>query len=431
MIYNNFPNKHQTKNFLLSVLLIFIFYSNAVYSKNLNNKLTNDGLTLPKDFKVIVVAESTGEGRHIVVNSNGDIYISLNHLKNKKGIVALRDTNGDGKADIIQYFGEFSGTGIGIHNGYLYFGSDTILVRYKLHPGQLLPDPTYEIIAGGFLQTHQHEAKPFTFDNDGNVYINFGAPSNACQANDRTPGSPGQDPCPLLERAGGIWRFKAEKTGQDQVKDGYRYATGLRNCVALHWNYSTNSLYVVQHGRDQLHEFWPDYYTEDDGVNLPAEEFFLLKDGSDCGWPYCYYDNAKDMKLLAPEYGGDHIKQGRCETKTKPIMAFPAHYAPNDLLFYSGNQFPAKYKNGAFIAFHGSWNRSPQEQKGYNIVFVPFNGELPSGNWEVFADGFAETNVIKSPRDAKHRPCGIAQGPDGSLYIVEDRDGKIWRIMYH
>jgi glucose/arabinose dehydrogenase len=172
-------------------------------------------------------------------------------------------------------------------------------------------------------------------------------------------------------------------------------------------------------------------YSEDDGVNLPAEEFFLIKEGADCGWPYCYYDNAKDMKLLAPEYGGNHKIQGRCETKTKPIVIFPAHYAPNDLLFYTGNQFPLKYKNGAFIAFHGSWNRSPQEQKGYNVVFVPFNGELPSGNWEVFADGFSGVSVIKSPQDAKYRPCGLAQGPDGSLYIVDDRKGKVWRISYH
>jgi glucose/arabinose dehydrogenase len=387
------------------------------------------GLTLPKGFSAIVVAESLGQGRHIVVNDNGDLYVSLLRLKNHKGIVALRDTNGDGKADIIRYFGSLSGTGIGIHNGYLYFSADTMMVRYKMHPGALMPDTTYEIVARGFLVNRQHGAKSFTFDNDGNLYVNVGAPSNACQTPDRSLHTPGNNPCPLLEKFGGIWRFNADKTGQYQMQQGYRYATGLRNCVALRWNPVSNHLYAVQHGRDQLHEFWPEYYTEEAGVTLPAEEFFMLHDGSDCGWPYTYYDDHQNKKMQAPEYGGN----GKTEDiagKQKPIMAFPAHYAPNDLLFYTGKNFPDRYKDGAFIAFHGSWNRAPQEQKGYNVVFVPFKGDLPSDKWEVFADGFSEIPVIKSPRDAKHRPCGLAQGPDGSLYVVEDIQGTVWKITY-
>jgi glucose/arabinose dehydrogenase len=390
----------------------------------------NEGLILPDKFRVTVVAESLGQGRHIVINTNGDIYISLQRLKNKKGIVALRDTNGDGKADIITYFGGFPGTGIGIHSGYLYFGSDTAIIRYKLLPGKLLPETSYEIIARGFVRTYQHAAKPFTFDTDNNLYVNVGAPANACQEPDRTPGIPGTDPCQLLTSFGGIWRFDANKPNQDQIKDGYRYATGLRNCMALSWNTATQSLYAVQHGRDQLHELWPELYTEDEGVNLPAEELFLLKDSSDCGWPYCYYDPFKNKKLLAPEYGGNGTREDRCAKKVQPIMTFPAHYAPNDLLFYNGDQFPQRYKNGAFIAFHGSWNRSPLEQKGFNIVFVPFRSSLPSGNWEVFADGFAGTSQIKSPSDAKYRPCGLAVSPDGSLFVVDDISGKVWKISY-
>jgi glucose/arabinose dehydrogenase len=395
-------------------------------------KPPNDGLILPEGFSAIVVADNLGLGRHIAVNDNGDIYIILHRLKDKKGIVALRDTNHDGKADVIQYFGRFAGTGIVIHDGYLYTGidADGIVVRYKLRPGELLPDTTAEVVVSGFLKNNVHPMKSITFDNNENLFVNIGAPSNACQTPDRTLHTPGTNPCPLLQYFAGIWRFKADKLGQTQMKDGYRYATGLRNCVALRWNPVTNHLYVVQHGRDQLHELWPENYTEDDGVNKPAEEFFLLKDGSDCGWPYCYYDPYLNKKMLAPEYGGD----GKIEDKTGkqlPIMAFPAHYAPNDLLFYTGKQFPERYKNGAFIAFHGSWNRAPQEQKGYNIVFVPFKGDLPSDKWEVFADGFAGVPVIKSPRDAHSRPCGLAQGPDGALYVVEDTKGKVWKITYH
>ena len=426
----NYSPKKRITGILLTLLWLMSFSVMPV-SCQVTSTLNTSKLILPKGFSSTIVAESLGQGRHIAVNSNGDIYVSLQRVKNNGGVVALRDTNHDGKADIIKYFGKYSGTGIGIHNGYLYVGADTIVVRYKLRPGELLPDPNPEIVAKGFQVNHQHGAKSFTFDNAGNMYVNVGAPSNACQFPDRTLHTPGTDPCPLLQEFAGIWKFNADKTDQHQMIEGQRYASGLRNCVALRWNPVTNHLYAVQHGRDQLHEFWPEHYTEDDGVNLPAEEFFLINDGADCGWPYCYFDDHQNKKLLAPEYGGDAKTEGRCADKVKPIMAFPAHYAPNDLMFYSGNQFPETYKNGAFIVFHGSWNRAPQEQKGYNVVFVPFKGDLPSGKWEVFADGFSEVPVIKSPRDAKHRPCGIAESPDGSLYVVDDREGTLWKIMYH
>lgn len=258
---------------LTLIISVALNFCEGIYSQTMFD-VKNGGISLPEGFSAIVVSESLGQGRHLIVNSNGDIYISLLRLKNKCGIVALRDTNGDGKADIIKYFGKYSGTGIGIYNGYLYMGGDTIIVRYKLRVGELLPDTNSEIVAKGFLINYQHAAKSITFDSEGFIYVNVGAPSNACQTPDRTLHTPGNDPCPLLEKFGGIWRFSANKTNQDQMKDGFRYATGLRNCVALRWNPVANHLYAVQHGRDQLHEFWPEIYSEDDGVNLPAESSF-------------------------------------------------------------------------------------------------------------------------------------------------------------
>jgi glucose/arabinose dehydrogenase len=171
-------------------------------------------------------------------------------------------------------------------------------------------------------------------------------------------------------------------------------------------------------------------YSTEDNAKLPAEEFLLIEDGSNFGWPYCYYNQMKEKKLLAPEYGGDRQKVGRCAEMDDPIMGFPGHYAPNDVLFYTTDQFPEKYRNGAFIAFHGSWNRAPEEQEGYNVVFVPFDGEKPSGDWEVFANGFAGVEEIQSPGDAEYRPTGLAVGPEGSLYVSESTSGKIWKIMY-
>ncbi|HTL06673.1 MAG TPA: PQQ-dependent sugar dehydrogenase, partial [Chitinophagaceae bacterium] len=234
-----------------------------------------------------------------------------------------------------------------------------------------------------------------------------------------------QDPCPILDSAGGIWQFKADQLNQSYAT-GVRYATGLRNVVGLDWNNEVNDLYVMQHGRDMLFQFYPEMFDQKAGAENPAEEMFRIKKGADCGWPYCYFDNDKKAKLLNPEYGGDRSKVGRCEDKTKSVMQFPGHLAPNGLLFYTGNKFPAKYKNGAFIAFHGSWNRSPEPQAGYYVVFVPFKDGQPSGEWEVFANGFAGANINR----AAYKPCGLAQDKNGDLYVSDDNNGTIWKITY-
>jgi len=131
---------------------------------------------------------------------------------------------------------------------------------------------------------------------------------------------------------------------------------------------------------------------------------------------------------MNPEYGGDRNKPGVCPDKTQSIIQFPGHLAPNALMFYTGNMFPAKYRNGAFIAFHGSWNRSPEPQEGYYVVFVPFKNGMPDGQWEIFADGFAGAG--KAQGKADYRPTGLAQGPDGALYVSDDQKGTIWKITY-
>jgi glucose/arabinose dehydrogenase len=386
---------------------------------------TDAAISVPSGFAVSVVVDSLGRNRHIVVNSNGDVYVKLERLKDGKGIVVLR-ANDKGVYSVIKSFGNYTGTGIAIKNGYLYASSDNDVYRYKMENNEVVNPDAPEKIVTGLIGGEQHGSKSIALDNEGNIYVNIGAPSNACQVQDRTKGSPGQDPCPILEKAGGIWQFKADKLNQSYA-EGVRYATGLRNVVGLDWNTSNNQLYVMQHGRDQLSEFYPEMYNKDQNSELPAEEFFALKKGSDCGWPYCYYDQDQKKKLLNPEYGGDAKKQDRCAGKEQPIMAFPGHWGPNAVLFYTGTMFPEKYRNGAFIAFHGSWNRFGK-QAGYNVVFVPFKEGKPSGEYEVFANGFAGRDTIEGPDQAKHRPCGLSQGPDGALYISDSREGKIWKI---
>ena len=408
---------------LIAITIGLISFSTGLKKESI---VYDESIKLPAGFVASVFAENTGRARHVAVNSNGDVFVKLERLRDGKGIVRLRDTNGDGKADDSVKFGNYTGTGIAIKNGYLYASSDEDIFRYKLDAkGDVInPETPEKIVSGLFRKGGHHSSKSIALDNAGNIYVNIGAPSNICQE-DASKAGPGMNPCPLLEKSGGIWQFKADKVNQTQ-DDGVRYATGLRNVVGLDWNNEVNELYVMQHGRDLLFQYYPQWYDQKAGAENPAEEMFRIRKGGDYGWPYCYYDNEKKQKLLNPEYGGDRNTVGLCEGKDESVMQFPGHMAPNGLLFYTGNQFPAKYKNGAFIAFHGSWNRSPEPQAGYFVVFVPFANGKPTANWEIFADGFAGENINR----AKYRPCGLSQGPDGSLYVSEDNKGNVWKISY-
>jgi glucose/arabinose dehydrogenase len=395
-------------------------------------KVSDITLSLPKGFTVTEFSPAVGHARHLAVNGNGDVYIKLSDPNKGQSIIRLRDTNGDGIADQTSGFGNYGGTGIAIKNGYLYASSNADVYRYKLNANNEVSDPANpEKIISGLANSNgfQHNTKSLALDDAGNIYVTIGAPSNACQQLDRTKGSPGMDPCPILEKAGGIWQFKADKPNQTQDQ-GIRYATGIRNCVGLDWNKQANQLFAMQHGRDQLHDMAPDIYDAKQSAELPAEEMLLVKKGANFGWPYCYYDQIQGKKLLNPEYGGDGKKQDRCAGVDQPVMAFPGHWAPNALIFYTGKQFPEHYRNGAFVAFHGSWNRAPELQGGYNIAFAPFKNGKPSGKYEVFANGFAGVDEVKGPGQAKHRPMGLAMGPDGSLYISDDVKGTIWKIAY-
>ena len=401
----------------------------------------NGGLILPDNFDAVVVVDSIGAARHIAIDENGDIYVKLRFTKRKgEGNVALRDTTGDGKADLIKYFGDYEdggalSNGMEIHNGYLYYSTELAIYRNKLTPEDLVPRSEMEMVLTDDHEhgRHWHITKPMSFDESGNMYVPFGAPSNACQDLINTPaGIPaiaGQDPCPELEHHGGIWKFDASRIGLTQ-EDGTLFASGIRSVVAMDWNSEDENLYVVMHGRDDLHTLYPNIFTSWQNAVLPAEEILRVIEGTHFGWPYCYYDQIQEKKVLAPEYGGNGNVIGRCAEFDNPVMAFPGHWAPNDLLFYQGDQFPDRYKYGAFIAFHGSTNRVPYPQSGYIVVFVPFVNGLPTGDWEIFADGFSGADVIVNTSDAQYRPMGLAMGPSGSLYITDSRKGKIWRIMY-
>ena len=420
--------------FLLSLIVVAINCvtandSTVAIVKKVIVDPVNAGLKTPVGFSASIVADNLGRARHIVATEQGGIYVKLERLRDGKGIVYLKDADGDGKMEITKSFANYYGTGIAIKNGYLYASSDQDVFRYKLNDnGEVANADAPQRIVKGLWDKRQHASKSITLDDAGNIYVNIGAPSNSCQEIDRTKGSKGMSPCPILDSAGGIWQFKVDQTDQG-YHNGIRYATGLRNVVGLDWNQQQNKLYVTMHGRDMLYTLYPEIFDTTVSAELPSETLYAINKGDDAGWPYVYYDHHQQKKILSPEYGGDGKKTGG-ENAIDPLMAFPAHMAPNALLFYTGNQFPEKYKQGAFIAFHGSWNRSPLPQEGYYVVFIPFKNGKPSGKWEVFADGFSGTSIVKNPRDAQHRPCGLTQGPDGSLYVSDDAKGTIYKINY-
>jgi glucose/arabinose dehydrogenase len=395
----------------------------------------NGGLKLPAGFCGLVVADGLGAARHMAVAPNGDLYVALmtsggrGQPQTGGGAVALRDANGDGRFEVKEPFGSGSTTGIALRNGYVYLAHPTTIERIRLTPGQLKPAGNAETIVTGLPSDRQHEDKGIAFDGNGSLFINVGAPSNACQNPDRRPGAKGQDPCPLLDMHAGIWKFDENRTGQTQENGGSRFATGLRQMTGIAWH--EGALYIAMHNRDQLDVFWPDLFTAKDNAERPSEPLYRAVQGSDFGWPYCFYDYGLKRFLANPEYGGDGKDGTRCAKFTPPVAAFPAHWAPVDIEFYTGSQFPAKYRGGIFIAFHGSWNRAPLPQAGYNVTFQPIAGGKATGDFEVFADGFAGKSPLMNPNDAVARPDGVAQAPDGSLYVSESQKGKIWRVIYN
>ena len=420
--------------FLFVIILLFSGckekQENSVKEPVLKISPDNEGIIVPDGFGVMKVADSLGAPRHIAVNSKGGVYLKLRKPIDGEGIIYLEDQDGDGIADSKKGFADYGGTGMYLDKNYLYASSDEEIFRYKLNAeGEVTEPNSPDTLVTKLVSYRTHATKSFTMDGDGNIYVNIGAYSNACQETDRTLGSPGVMPCAILDSAGGIWQFRSDKFKQS-YGEGKRYATGLRNVVGLDWNNQLNKLVVTQHGRDQLNTLYPDLYDMETSAKLPAETMYIINEGDDAGWPYIYYDQFQNKKILSPEYGGDGKKTAG-ENAIDPIATFPAHMAPNDLLFYTGDMFPEEYKNGAFIAFHGSWNRAPEKQKGFLVAFVPFNDGKPSGEWQIFADGFAGIEEVYSPSEANHRPTGLAQGPDGSLYVSDDAGGTLFRIVYN
>jgi glucose/arabinose dehydrogenase len=403
----------------------------------------NGSITLPSGFCATVFADNIGHARHLAVAPSGDVYVNTWTHKDMTGqippnpsggfTVALRDADGDGRAEKVERFGaifqpgkEGGGTGIAVHDNALYVEVGDKIVRYALG-GDLVPKAESQIVLSGLPSQGGHTMHPFTIASDGTMFVNSGSATNSCQVKDRTLESPGQKPCAELATRAGIWKYDAKKTGQ-KFSAAERHAMSLRNTVALTTS-PDGALYVVIHGRDQLGDNWPKIFSATQNSDLPAEVLARADAGDDFGWPYCYYDAVQKLYVAAPEYGGDGKTVGDCAGKKQPEVVFPAHWAPEAIAFYTGTAFPEKYRNGAFVSFHGSWNRTPR-QAGFLVAYVPFSGGNASGSYEEFATDFAGATLPADPKQAAYRPMGLAVGPDGSLYVTDDVKGRVWKITY-
>ena len=352
----------------------------------------NAGLKLPPGFCATVFADHIGHARHLAVSADGTVYVNTwsgryyhNDAPHPGGfVVALKDTTGSGKADKVARFGMtpddggHGGTGVYLYDGRVYAEEADRIDAYALKPGELAPSAKAETVVSGMPLGGDHPMHPFIIDAKGDMFVDMGSSTNACQAENRQPRSPGVSPCTELETRGGTWRFDANQMGQ-KYSASARYATGIRNGEGYGID-SAGRIYVTQHGRDQLWANWPALFKMRRSAELPAEEVVALRDKGDYGWPECYYDGNQGKLVLAPEYGGDGDKSGVCADKLAPVAAFPAHWAPNDLAVYKGDMLPSAYKDALFVAFHGSWNRAPAPQGGFNVVVQPDEGRQGVGS---------------------------------------------------
>ena len=394
----------------------------------------NGDITLPDGFCAAVYADAIGVVRHLVVGPQRTLYVALERpgqtsagtskQREPGGIAVLRDSDGDGRADVVRRIATAGGSGIALRDGFLYYSTPTTVERVRLAAdGLAAAGPPDTVVSG--IPAGGHSSRSLAFDASGGLFVNVGSDSNVCT---ERRGDLGLDPCPELGFRAGIWRYPADRLHQIHAHDGERWATGFRNAVALAWDSVTHQLFAASHGRDGLATLWPKLYTAKQSAEQPSEEFAVIARGDDFGWPYCFHDNSLGHKVLAPEYGGDGHSVGRCATAKGPLIGFPGHWGPDGLLFLRGDSLPPKFRGAALIAFHGSWNRAPEPQAGYKVVLVPRTGSSFGPAYETFADGFAGGHL--DPGRARYRPVGLAQDESGAIYISDDQRGRIWRVIY-
>jgi glucose/arabinose dehydrogenase len=368
------------------ILIVLIVLVQAIRSRVNIRPLIGSGdeatLNLPSGFEANVYASGLAGPRFIAFGPDDLLYVAE---RGNDRIVALLDADGDGTAESVRIFAQDLNQPHSLlyHQDAWYVGLPDGIMRLADADGDgRLDQAPAKVIS--LPDSGAHRTRTIEFLADGRLVVSVGSTCNACFEED--------------ERRATVLVYDGPGGTGESI-----YARGLRNAVGLAVHPRTGELWATNNGRDLL------------GDDLPPDTIHIVKDGADYGWPRCHGGAVVD-----PEVGWP----GACEGIAPTLVELQAHSAPLGLVFYTGELFPAEYQGDLFVAFHGSWNRS--EPTGYKVVRIPLDGSEPAGPVEDFATGW----LNETTGQASGRPVGLAVGPDGSLYVSEDKAGIIYRISY-
>lgn len=339
-------------------------------------------LKVPAGFRIQKFAEKAGEPRMMVVRPDGTVYVS----RRSGDILMLKDTNNDGKADTQQVvLTKKQVHGLAIRGEELYFITVTDIFKAKFNPDGTLGTP--DSLVGNLPDGGQHPNRTLAFGPDGNLYVSIGSTCNECTE--------------TRDENATLVVMKPDGTGQRI------FAKGLRNTIGFDWHPTSKELYGMDHGID--------WYGDDE----QREELNLLKDGGHYGWPYIYGEGK-----INPQDEPDEPIETFKKKATNPLLTYTAHSAPLDFMFYTGQQFPAEYRNDAIVTFRGSWNRA--KPSGYKVALVEFDAAGKPTRFTDFITGW----LVDNNDSHFGRLVGLAQNPDGSLLISDDTNGVIYKVSY-
>jgi glucose/arabinose dehydrogenase len=339
---------------------------------------------VPKGFRVNVFADGLAHARWLAVAPNGDVFLAES---NSGEITLLRDANNDGVSDrSFTYADDMERPhGLAFHGGFLYVGDTRTIWRIAYKNGDTRAAARQPVMPPGSLGSEGgHWTRNIAIDSKGRIFVAVGSMGNVAE-------EPKPHAAISMVQAGKLVTF----------------ASGLRNPVGIAFYPGTDNLWTTVNERDGLGDgLVPDYMTR-------------VEQGAFYGWPYAYVGKNPD-----PEFGK---RNPAMVARTRaPDVLFQAHAAALGLVFYNGAQFPAAYRGGAFVAFHGSWNSN--RPSGYKVVFVPFKGGKPAGGYDNFAVGFWQSGTSRA--QVWGRPVGLAIAKDGSLLIADDVANVIWRVSW-